>query len=119
MLGLTRGIWEASNLGGRRFPRKRVFREKTLRRCYCNAANLSRFRLPSNYNIHIAVQSREKIHQPFDRKSIQLIIGQGGNLWLIYIQATRCCGLRELPTVNDLIDCNCESHLRLFLFCVW
>src|SRR5579863_1559020 len=85
------------------------------RRGYKNPGTFSRLRSSSDQDFHIAIKPRKESHQPFDRKAIQPVIREGGNLWLVYFQPPRRIRLRISLSTNDVIYFYGQPHLGLLV----
>ena len=62
--------------------------------------------LLANDDLDIAIKRIQKMHEPFDRKSIQLVICQSRNLRLVDTKHMRSHDLRKPPSTENLVDCN-------------
>jgi hypothetical protein len=70
------------------------------------------------HDFHIAIEPGKENHQPLDRKAIQSVIRESGNLWLIYDQPSRRVRLRISSSANDLIYFYGQSHIRSLVFSI-
>ncbi len=66
-------------------------------------------------DFYIAIQSRKKIHQAFNRKTFKFVIGKSGDFGLVYLQQVGRLRLIEFTCGNDVIDCHGELKLGLTL----
>jgi hypothetical protein len=62
----------------------------------------------------VAIQGVEEMHETLGGKTLEAIIHERGNLWLIDAQDARRRGLRQLAGPADVVDGHGEADFGLF-----
>jgi hypothetical protein len=78
---------------------------------FCEAAGGG---LLADGDFDVAVECGEEIHEAFDGKAVEAVVGESGDFGLVDVQAAGGLGLRKALMVKDAIDGYGQAHLGLF-----